>query len=124
MLIAGSIPRHWGDEFGLLDEEGRALPLRGLPRSLWKLAALSGGRPLAVFGEWDGRGLRPIAFERSLKAALETFTATIRPRRVSRALYTSPIPPAPIGERISYVPSLSPAERGMFEIYPSVPEQS
>ncbi len=30
-----------------------------------------------------------------------TFTATSRPRRVSFARYTSPIPPAPIGERIS-----------------------
>jgi hypothetical protein len=30
-----------------------------------------------------------------------TFTATVRSRRVSRALYTSPIPPAPSGDRIS-----------------------
>jgi hypothetical protein len=30
-----------------------------------------------------------------------SFTATSRLRRVSRALYTSPIPPAPMGERIS-----------------------
>ena len=30
-----------------------------------------------------------------------TFTATVRLSRVSRALYTSPMPPAPIGRRIS-----------------------
>ena len=30
-----------------------------------------------------------------------TLTATSRPSRVSRARYTSPIPPAPIGARIS-----------------------
>ena len=30
-----------------------------------------------------------------------TFTATIRSSRVSRARYTSPIPPAPSGDRIS-----------------------
>jgi len=61
MSIAGSTPRHWGGEFGLLDGEGRELPLRGLPQSSWKLAAVSGGRPLAVFGEWDGCGLRPMS---------------------------------------------------------------
>src|SRR5215472_2846771 len=37
-----------------------------------------------------------------------TLTATSRPRRVSRARYTSPIPPAPSGESISYGPSLVP----------------
>ena len=30
--------------------------------------------------------------------------ATVRSSRVSRALYTSPMPPAPRGERISYGP--------------------
>jgi len=60
MLIAGSIPRPFGGDFRLLDEEGRELPLRGSPQSLWKLVAVSGGRPLAVFGEWDGCGLRPV----------------------------------------------------------------
>ncbi len=30
-----------------------------------------------------------------------TLTATVRSRRASRALYTSPIPPAPMGSRIS-----------------------
>ena len=34
-------------------------------------------------------------------SAGRTLTATSRPSRVSRALYTSPMPPAPIGERIS-----------------------
>jgi hypothetical protein len=32
--------------------------------------------------------------------------ATVRSSRVSRARYTSPIPPAPSGARISYGPSL------------------
>src|SRR5439155_5519631 len=34
--------------------------------------------------------------------------ATVRSRHVSRARYTSPIPPAPSGETISYGPSLAP----------------
>src|SRR5258705_10087846 len=33
-----------------------------------------------------------------------TLTATSRPRRVSRARYTSPMPPAPRSARISYGP--------------------
>ena len=33
--------------------------------------------------------------------AARTLTATVRSSRVSRALYTSPMPPAPMGERIS-----------------------
>ena len=37
--------------------------------------------------------------------------ATMRSRRVSRALYTSPIPPAPMGARISYGPSRMPMPR-------------
>ena len=60
MLIAGSIPRPLGGDFRLLDEEGRELPLHAWPQSLWKLVVVSGGRPLAVFGEWDGCGLRPM----------------------------------------------------------------
>jgi len=35
---------------------------------------------------------------------LAIFKATIRPSRVSRALYTSPMPPVPRGARISYGP--------------------
>jgi len=46
--------------------------------------------------------------------------ATSRPSRVSRARYTSPMPPAPAGERISYGPSLLPVAKGIdFErLYP------
>src|ERR1700693_552644 len=39
----------------------------------------------------------------------KTLTATVLSSRVSRARYTSPMPPAPIAERISYGPSLEPA---------------
>src|SRR5262245_19303786 len=40
-----------------------------------------------------------------------TLTATSRPSRVSRARYTSPMPPAPSGWRISYGPRREPGER-------------
>ena len=39
--------------------------------------------------------------------------ATSRPRRVSRARYTSPMPPAPMRAMTSYGPSRVPACRGM-----------
>ena len=38
------------------DETGAALPL--LPGDYWRLLAISGGHPLEVVGEWDGRALR------------------------------------------------------------------
>src|SRR5947207_7734472 len=39
--------------------------------------------------------------KRSLNCPAEIFTATMRSRRVSRARYTSPMPPAPSVDRIS-----------------------
>jgi len=39
--------------------------------------------------------------------------ATVRLRRESVALYTSPIPPAPRGETISYGPNFVPGRTGM-----------
>ncbi len=42
-----------------------------------------------------------------------TLIATDRPSRVSFALYTSPIPPAPSGERISYGPRRVPGASGI-----------
>src|SRR5579864_3358646 len=42
-----------------------------------------------------------------------TLMAASRSSRVSRARYTSPIPPAPTGARITYGPNLSPAESGI-----------
>src|SRR5215510_1297724 len=42
-----------------------------------------------------------------------TLIATSRPSRGSRARYTSPIPPAPMGATISYGPSRVPGPRDM-----------
>jgi hypothetical protein len=39
----------------LVDRQGHAVPLQA--RS-WPLAAVSGGHPVTVFGEWDGHALR------------------------------------------------------------------
>src|SRR5580704_5147723 len=53
---------------------------------------------------------------RSLSLAKDSgriFKATSRPKRVSRARYTSPMPPAPTSDWISYGPILVPWARGM-----------
>jgi hypothetical protein len=49
--------------------------------------------------------------------------ATSRSSRESWARYTSPMPPAPMGARISYGPSFVPAESGICLIQLSVPDQ-
>jgi hypothetical protein len=40
---------------------GERLPLRIGADALWPLLAQGGGRPVALFGEWDGQALRPLA---------------------------------------------------------------
>lgn len=42
-------------------EGGRSLPLRLRADAGWQLVAEGGGRALPVFGEWDGRRLRPLS---------------------------------------------------------------
>src|SRR2546423_5700206 len=49
----------------------------------------------------------------SANSAGRTLIATLRSSRVSRALKTSPIPPAPMGARTSYGRSRVPAEIGI-----------
>jgi len=50
---------------------------------------------------WASRSKRWRKSGEEINRSGNTFTATSRPRRVSRARYTSPIPPAPSGDRIS-----------------------
>jgi hypothetical protein len=45
----------------LKDCEGNQLPLRPQFTQTWELLALSGGQPLRLFGEWDGRSLLPLS---------------------------------------------------------------
>src|SRR5437660_915800 len=46
--------------------------------------------------------------KRSENSVFKTFIATSRSSRVSRAFHTSPMPPSPIAETISYGPSFAP----------------
>jgi hypothetical protein len=59
-VLAGVRPGrdHAGRPF-LVDADGAALPLR--TADVWRLWAVSGGRPLTVSGEWSPRGLVPLS---------------------------------------------------------------
>lgn len=48
-------------DWWLQDEAGLGLPLSSKFTGGWKILVMSGGRPLAVFGEWDGERLRPLS---------------------------------------------------------------
>jgi hypothetical protein len=59
LAVLSPVTPYFGGEIGawrLHDATGAALPL--LPGDYWRLLAISGGRPLEVVGEWDGRALR------------------------------------------------------------------
>jgi hypothetical protein len=42
-----------GEGFVLVDSQGRALPVRGTGKGLWRALAVTGGHPATFFGEWD-----------------------------------------------------------------------
>lgn len=46
---------------GIRDEENRLLPYSREFEEVWRLLALSGGRPVSVFGEWDGWSFAPLS---------------------------------------------------------------
>lgn len=45
----------------LIDKNRRQLALLPAGKANWKLLALSGGAPLTVFGEWDGKHFSPLS---------------------------------------------------------------
>src|SRR5215472_135941 len=70
-----------------------------------------------MFGWFSAAAARASYSKRSKRSGSEVrnsgriLIATSRSNRVSRARYTSPIPPAPRGERISYCPRIAPGAR-------------
>ncbi len=49
-----------GGHFMIADQNERSLRLNIAENAGWRLLALGSGRPLALFGEWDGAALRPL----------------------------------------------------------------
>ena len=61
-LLAGSVvPYHMDGRWVLCDRQGRWIPLARSFSAGWTLLAISGGRPVTVFGEWNGESLRPLS---------------------------------------------------------------
>jgi hypothetical protein len=56
----GVIPVYADKQWSVVDEAGDALPLSPGFRANWELFAVSGGRPLWLFGEWNGATLYPL----------------------------------------------------------------
>ena len=61
LFVRGAPQPAGGDGWLLRLEEDRALRLHLGEDSAWPLIAIAGGRPLALFGEWDGERLRPLS---------------------------------------------------------------
>src|SRR6266496_3902018 len=76
----------------------------------WMVTMFGWLRAEAARASWTKRRRR---LSSAIRSAGRTLIATSRPRRVSRARYTSPIPPAPTSERTSYDPSFEPGFRAI-----------
>jgi SWIM zinc finger len=61
MALEAAIPTHAGERWHVRDTAGHSLSLSPGFSHGWRLLAISGGRPLALFGEWDGDVLLPLS---------------------------------------------------------------
>jgi hypothetical protein len=60
LALAGVVPLARKDGWWLRDARGDAVRLSGRFERVWEIAALAGGAPVGVFGEWDGETLWPL----------------------------------------------------------------
>lgn len=60
-LLAEVFPVQDGGQLWLVDKDGKQLPVSSGGIARWNLLAVSGGRPLQAFGEWDGKALTPLS---------------------------------------------------------------
>jgi hypothetical protein len=59
--LAAVIPLARGSRWAVRDTGGLLLPLSPSFAQPWRLLAVSGGRPITLFGEWDGTTLLPLS---------------------------------------------------------------
>ncbi len=60
LLLTACTPALEGARWVLRDGAGATLPVRPVFAGMWRLMALSGGRPVSVCGEWDGEFATPL----------------------------------------------------------------
>jgi len=58
--IDSVVPVRRSDRWFVRDSDQRLLPLNSQLNDGWQLAALSGGNPMLILGEWNGRSLLPL----------------------------------------------------------------
>lgn len=61
LMVSDGVPCCSGNSWFLQTAEGDRLPLNIADGDGWELLAQGGGRPLSVWGEWDGARLRPLS---------------------------------------------------------------
>jgi hypothetical protein len=61
MRVGEVVPVRDGAQWWLRDAEGSELRLSSNKDQAWTVAAVSGGQPISVFGEWDGSLLEPLS---------------------------------------------------------------
>jgi len=61
MMLHQVVPARDGERWLVRDRAGHVVPLAASFAYGWRLLALSGGRPLTLFGEWNGLSLLPLS---------------------------------------------------------------
>jgi hypothetical protein len=61
MPLANVTPLVAGEAWLIRDRDDKALPVAPRFARGWEVLAVSGGRPVSVFGEWDGQTLLPMS---------------------------------------------------------------
>jgi hypothetical protein len=59
--VRDCLPLRMDEGWWLRDAQGSLVPLARRFANVWALQAVSGGAPVAVFGEWDGATLLPLS---------------------------------------------------------------
>ncbi len=60
MLLSGVVPTGDSTEWRVRDDAGYVLPVSPRFEKGWDLLSISGGHPVTLFGEWNGRFFLPL----------------------------------------------------------------
>lgn len=63
LAVGGVVPVRQGASWLVCDAARHALPIHPRFQHAWELAAVSGGSPVTLFGEWDGDVLQPLSVQ-------------------------------------------------------------